>query len=361
MKWSPACLAAKSRAAQAVSLVIPLLLAFVALPQARAATFCVTAGDVAGLQSALAVASNNNEDDLIELQAGQYSMSSNFLLQYDSPTEYHDLTIEGGYGDNFGNPCGTPPAVADASATILDGGLFRVHFAGGVGSFSLESVTVQGTFGTDPIYAPVQIGGYPNWTGNVTIRNSMFLGNASTTTSAVYIFAAEGALSVQNSVFAGNVSLSGANPVHIGSLQVGGAICTLLANSTFTANSSSIAGVDVATPACLAVVQNDIFWGDPHGNVQFDYPQFSYLLNDDLGDLSEATGTQASNLLSVDPLFNPDFSLQDLSPLRDKGVSNGFVSGPYDVIGNPRVYGANPDIGAFEVQDVIFADGFELD
>jgi hypothetical protein len=356
---------AASRTARSIPLVIPLLLAFVALPDARAATFCVTAGDTVGLQSALTLASNNNEDDLIELQAGQYSMGSNFLLGYDSPTEYHDLTIAGGYGDNFGNPCGTPPAVADASVTILDGGLLHVHFAGGVGSFTLDSVTVQNTFGTDPIHAPVQIGGYPNWTGNVTIRNSIFFGNASTTTSGVYIFAAEGALSVQNSVFAGNVSLSSQNPVHVGSLQTGGGLCTLIVNSTFTANTSPIAGVDVVTPTCLAVAANDIFWGNPHGNIQFDYPQFAYLINDDLGDLSEANGTQASNLLAVNPLFNADFSLQDFSPLRDKGNPGGggsvFSPGTFDVAGMPRVYHNEvPDIGAFEIQDVIFAGGVDF-
>src|ERR1700754_4123298 len=110
MKCSPDCMAAPSRAFRSIRLVIPLLLAFAALPQARAATFCITAGDIAGLQSTLATASSNGEDDVIELQAGQYSMPSNFLLHYDaSPTEHHDLTIQGGYGDNLGNPCGTPP------------------------------------------------------------------------------------------------------------------------------------------------------------------------------------------------------------------------------------------------------------
>jgi hypothetical protein len=36
-----------------------------------------------------------------------------------------------------------------------------------------------------------------------------------------------------------------------------------------------------------------------------------------------------------------------------------FANGDYDAFGNPRIYGANPDIGAFEISDVIFAHAFD--
>ena len=76
-------------------------------------------------------------------------------------------------------------------------------------------------------------------------------------------------------------------------------------------------------------------------------------------------GTLAANLLSVDPLFksaNESYALGDLSPLRDAGDLGGlfFVLDPYDLVGNVRTYGAKPDIGASEIQDVIFANGADF-
>jgi len=339
-----------------------LLFALIASP-CYATTYCIAAGDFVGLQGALADAATNNADDVIELQSGLYSMPSNFLLWYEATSEYHDLTIEGGYSDNLGNPCGSPPTVPDARLTVLDHGLFRVHLAGGAGSFTLKSVTVQNTFSTDPNDPPVEIGGYPNSTGNVTIQNSMFIGNGSTTRAGVYLFASEGALSIYNSVFATNVSFSSESPVRLGSQRTNGSFCALIVNSTFTGNSSSVPAVDVQTSMCSSVVANDIFWGNVgSADAYFAVPDNTYLATDDFGDLADAVNTHAADLLSVDPLFNPDHSLRDLSPLRDKGSDGGsiFSPGAYDVVGNTRTAGAKPDIGAFEIQDVIFAHGFDF-
>jgi hypothetical protein len=339
-----------------------LLLAFTA-SQCYAATYCITAGDVVGLQTALADAANNSEDDVIELQSGYYPMPSNFLLWYEAVSEFHDLTIEGGYGDNLGNPCGSPPAAPDPRLTVLDGGLFRVHLAGGAGSFTLKSVTVQNTFSTDPADPPVEIGGYPNSTGNVTIQNSMFIGNGSTAKAAVYLFTSQGALSIYNSVFATNVSFSSESPVRLGSQRTNGSICALIVNSTFTGNAAAVPAVDLQTPMCSLIAASDIFWGNSaSADVYIAYPDSTYTLNDDFGDVADAANTHAANLLSVDPLFNPDYSLRDLSPLRDKGNSGGpiFSPGTFDVVGNARTAGPSPDIGAFEIQDVIFAHGFDF-
>jgi len=357
-------LAMPSRIPAHVRLAAFLVLALAACEHARAATFCIAATDFAGLQSSLMTAANNGEDDFIELQRGQYSMPSNFLLDYEAVTEHHDLTIEGGYEDiPGGGPCGWAHTSPDPRPTVLDGGLLRLHLAAGVGSLTLKSITVQSTFGIDPNHPPIEMAAAATSTGNITIENMMFIGNGSTSTSAVYIFTAAGALSVRNSLFETNVSFAGQSPVRLGSLQTNASLCAAIVNSTFTGNTSSTAAVDVYTPMCLAVVANDIFWGNSGGDVVFDYPQSAYLLNDDLGDLSEAANTQASDLLSVDPLFKPDFSLRDSSPLRDKGNNDGFVfsPGPLDVIGNPRVYGSNPDIGAYEIQDVIFASDFDVE
>jgi hypothetical protein len=192
----------------------------------------------------------------------------------------------------------------------------------------------------------------------------MFLGNASTAKPAVYVFAAKGSLIVQDSVFANNESASATeSPVRMGSLSTTGGFCAQVINSTFANNSSGAApGLDVYSSMCIAIAANDIFWASPLGAVSFEYPQWTYLVNDDFDDLSAAANAaQSVALLSADPMFYADFSLHNLSPLRDKGNPGGFVFTleSSDVAGNPRVYGANPDIGAFETYDLIFADGFE--
>lgn len=330
-------------------------------PDARAATVCISAGDIAGLQTALVDAANNNEDDLVELEVGEYPMPIGFGLSYDASSEVHSLTIQGGYAADFSGPCGSPPTVPDAALTVLDGGLFYIHMAG-AGSFSLQGVTIQNAFSTDPTYSPVEIGGYINATGTFTIQHAMFLGNASTVKPAVYVFAADGGVLIQDSVFANNQSASASeSAVRVGSLSTGGSFCAVILSSTFADNSAPMAaGLDVHTEMCTTIAANDIFWhGGGAGTVQFDVPQSTYLSNDDFDDLSEAANAaQASALLSLDPLFYPDYSLHDLSPLRDMGLVFSLES--FDVVGNPRVDGANPDIGAFETHDVIFADGFEL-
>jgi len=347
------------------SALLSSLLLITSMHASAATVTCITAGDTAGLQAALATAANNNDDDIIELQTGLYVMPTNFPLSYSAAAEQKDLTIEGGYSGNMAGPCGAAPTTPNARQTLLYGGTLYVHMAG-AGSFALKSVTIENTFSADPTFSPVEIGGYIDFTGSVTIENAMFLGNWSTTKSAVYIFAAKGSLTVQDSVFANNQSSSPTeSAVHLGSLSTTGSLCALIINSTFASNSTAAAAaVDVYASMCIAAAANDIFWDASPAGVKFEYPQWAYLTNDDFYDLSEAdNAAQATALLSADPMFiNSDFSLGDMSPLRDLGSPGGFIFavGPYDVIGNPRTYGAKPDIGAFEIQDVIFAHGFDF-
>jgi hypothetical protein len=324
---------------------------------------CVIAGDTVGLQTALAAAESNGDDDIIELQAGDYTMPTNFPLSYNATSEGNNLTIEGGYGDSIGNPCGAPPATPDARPTIIHGGTLFIHMAL-TGSVNVRSITVENMFSTDPNFPPVYIGGYIDFTGSVTVQHAIFRDNASTIKSAVYVFSAKGPLIVQDSVFVNNESASASeSPVHMGSLSTSGAFCALIINSTFANNISGFAaGLDVHTSMCNTVAANDIFWGSALGAVHFENPQWTYLASDDFDDLSEAANAvQAVAIVSADPMFYPDYSLHDLSPLRDKGSPGGFVFSieSSDVAGHPRVNGTGPDIGAFETYDVIFASGFE--
>jgi hypothetical protein len=328
----------------------------------HAATICVQANDGLGLQSALAVAATNGEDDLIQLQGGQYDMPSNFPLEYYPNLQQNDLTIEGGYADFFGNPCGLAPSTPDARQTVLNGGQLKLTMPGGAGSITLKAITISNMVNSNQQSIPVSIGGLAGSTGNVSIYNVIFEGNGSSTNEAIFLSAIGGFIRVQNSIFLENYSFAGVNPIDIVNFSTSGNLCLEVINSTFTSNAASRSAVKLRAPMCQSLLANDILWGNSGGDIDISYPATTILVNDDLGDLAEAAGTQSSALLSIDPMFYPDASLKDLSPLRDAGNDGGFVfsPGPYDVVGNQRVYGSHPDIGAFEIQDVIFAHGFDF-
>jgi hypothetical protein len=325
-------------------------------------TTCISEEDIVGLQAALSAAAGNGDDDLIQLQIGHYSMPSGFVLDFPS-AEAHGLTIEGGYSPNFGNDCGTPPASPDARLTVLDQGLWRLHLASGAPSITLRGLTLQNTWSGDPTLAPIQIDADAAATGSIAIENAMLIGNSSVGTSAIYISAAKGAISLQNSLFVSNVTFAAINPIRFRSVR-NGSLCASIVNSTFADNVSAQPSVYVISPNCLAVAANDIFWGNAASDVVFSNPAETYLLSDDLSAIGDAMGTQAFDVVSINPMFNADFSLQDFSPLRDKGNPGGvgslFTPGSFDVEGKERVHPAGlPDIGAFEITDVIFADDFE--
>jgi hypothetical protein len=193
----------------------------------------------------------------------------------------------------------------------------------------------------------------------------MLIGNSSLGSSAIYLSAGQGAISVQNSLLASNVTLAAINPIRFRSVR-NGSFCVSIVNSTFAGNVSAQPSVYVMNPSCLTIAANDIFWGSAASDVVFSNLAGTYLVSDDLSAPTDANGTQSFDVLSVNPMFNPDFSLQALSPLRDKGSLGGggvsiFSPGLFDVAGQTRIWPAGfPDIGAFENNDVIFITDFEL-
>lgn len=76
------------------------------------------------------------------------------------------------------------------------------------------------------------------------------------------------------------------------------------------------------------------------------------------------TAVLGNNLIGVDPLFvdaaNGNYRLQSNSPARDAGTASppGGL-GLFDLDGKPRTFGSAPDIGAYEIGDRIFKNGFD--
>jgi hypothetical protein len=327
---------------------------------AHAATICVQEGDTVGLQAALTTAAGNGQDDVIELQAGQYPIGGNVLFSYNPAGEHNDLTIEGGYFANAADPCGVHSPWPDATATVLDGGLFDLQMGSGTstGSLTLRGLTIENTLSTSVSAPPIQIYGGNSQSSDITIENVWFAGNVSTGNTAIEISASQGALQIHDSLFTSNGSFAGA-PIRLEVAQPTGSGYVAVINSTFTDNAGGRITISAQYPTIAA---NDIFWGNGSSDVYFVYPQSTFLANSDFGNLDDANGTQAGNLLSVDPLFRPNFALSDFSPLRDAGDPGGFlfVLGQYDLVGNLRTYGAKPDMGAYENTQALFASGFDF-
>lgn len=347
-----------------LSLFVLAPLTLSAAPASHAATFCITSGDVAGLSTAMLTASSNGVSDTIRLQAGFYAVPANFLLAY-SPSgadQGGDLSIEGGYGPTIGDDCGLAPTVADASVTVLEGGRWRSQLSSAGGSLSMNSMTLQSTYGTDPAHASIEFGAEPGATGDILIDNVMFIDNSSLNSAVISLMADAGAVSVRNALFASTIALGSSSPIRIGSLR-NGSFCTMIVNSTFASTAASAPALQVSAMNCPAVIANDILWDNPQGgDLVVDAPLNAFLFSMDIERTDQASGTHVTDLYSVDPQLKADFSLADLSPLRDKGNPGTlvFAPGDFDVVGNPRTYhGILPDIGAFEIQDVIFAYDFD--
>lgn len=213
----------------------------------------------------------------------------------------------------------------------------------------------------------IGIGGY---TGAVTLDRVVVSGNV-TAVSAIFVGTA-GPVTVRNSVFVDNEITPGyANPpaMQFESYNPNGSSGGLVFNgNTVAGNISLIAGGNAR--AVLSVMDgplnlaNNIFWGNTNidvvvdaegvvsanvGRNDFGVAQF-FGLSDDGGNYS-----------NVDPLFMgaDDYRLMPTSPLRDSGnnVAVGGV-GSYDAAGGTRIVG-QIDIGAYEVQDRIFKNGFD--
>ena len=339
------------------------LIAAAAVP-AAAATFCAT--DSAGLQSALTTAAGNGEDDTIHVAAGTFVPPTVQGFSY-AGSDPHALIVDGGYVAFLGNPCGLH--FEGAYFTIIDGNadgqLFNFL---GPGDLSLARLTFRnGVNATNNSPIGIGTGAY---TGAVTLDRIVVSGNV-TAVPAIFVGTA-GPVTVRNSVFVDNEITPGyANPpaVQFESYNSNGSSGGLVFNgNTVSSNISLIAGGNAR--AVLAVMDgplnlaNNIFWGNTNIDVvvdaegvvssnvgwnDFGVAQF-FGLSDDGG-----------NYHNIDPRFvgGGDYRLTPASPLQNGGgnLAIGGV-GSYDAAGKTRIVG-QIDLGAYEVQDGIFKNGFE--
>lgn len=334
---------------------------------ATAATFCVHDGSE--LQAALDAASVNNQDDFIKLSPGTFiPVASAFIFGSDDP---HGLTIGGG----FDTPANSPPCSVQLSGSqwsVLNGGGSKRLLDIFMASASAAPVFVKNLTLTSGIslatVGPVLVRGSPDWNGDIVVENVSVRGNLTTFYIAQLI--SSGRIFVRSSEFVGNTSDS-----------AGGLMLALVSGRNGSGpnilfNNNSVAGNSVpssSTQAGLSLngsgsgdvrVANNIFWNNGGADLSLSTIGTVYLDNNDIGSLSVGSGVivNETNTLHVDPKFVAagDLRLATNSPLRDAGITAPIGGvGSTDVLGEMRVQFSAIDLGAHELQDRIFKDGFD--
>ena len=335
------------------SRLLAVLLGLGTVQQAVAATVtCVDS--VATLQAALSAAENNADDDYINVHWGVYSLSSELLH---SSSENRILSIVGGYDDGCNSVIGNSmldgnDAVRPLSIFVTGGSVSirRMYFADGFANGAGGGLQVVGT------------------SANIILDKNRFSGNRSTSSRG----AAQVSTGTGRLFAVGNLVVQNRGGA-VGGLNLGAGGDSLVLNNTIFSNITD----SPTSPAGLLVqgsgsfdVANNIIWGNASaGGADFRGDAAHGRRSNDIGFVANSTPPDyVLDELSVDPefaecpFFCTDWDLDPASPLVDAGNDEAwadFNPGELDLLFRPRFSGAHVDIGAYENNDLLFADGFD--
>ncbi len=330
----------------------------------HAAVFCATTSTE--LQTALDSAKNNGEADTIKIARGIYKpASANGFTFYSN--EPHSLAIRGGYRYAQGNPCYLP--FNSSELTVVDGegtkALLRIS-PGSTADISITSMTFRnGTNGG--IGAPIDLGGTVGYVGKISLERIAVRDNVSGLSIQAYN---EGSISVRNSLFVGNMVNDAWVPMaNFSTGGTDGSGSLEFVGNTVSGNGVILAGkfapVQLSAQSGAINAYNNVLCGNTGDDLHI-FVNISVaitLAHNDICSMDTSTVNliQIANL-NMDPGFvgNGDYRLRGDSPLRDAGDNNPpGGTGSVDVGGRARVVFGTVDIGAHELQDSIFSDGFD--
>ena len=333
----------------------------------QAAVFCVDTSNE--LQQALMTAASNNEADTIKIETGTYAGVSAVAFAY-STSQNFALTVSGGYLSTCALQLTQP------SLTVLSGSdarqVFSMQGAGGTsGALSLSNLTISDGF-TSQSGAGLVIGGGGGFAGNVSVSRVVIARNVSTSNGGGMSVFSEGTVNILNNLFllnrcslsncafsatvnapspvgfrayfgnntiVGNACVSGSGCTFTGA-RYGGSASAVFYNNLFAANTGGDLTLQNFSGSSTEIYNNNLvsITGTPPavmaGNLAFANPQFVDLLNDDLR-----------------PAFN--------SPMRNAGTLT-FALLHEDLAGDVRINDFLVDIGAYENNELLFADGFDF-
>lgn len=348
--------------------------------RAEAATYC--AASVAELQNALSAAAATIDYDEVRLVRGTYSNPNPFV--YNSANAGW-IFLGGGW-----NP-GCTARSLDASTTVLDGG--------GTHQVLQLAYTVQGPAASAPRLSVYNLT-VRNGAGQGFVRGGgiamasfaeapaqaeLFLDNVIVRDSSGYfaggvdLYARRGLLRVSNSLFADNSAPTSALAhlaLTVNGTEAANGQAIIVVNSTFVNGTCAASGgrgcgigfildtglrADILNSAFANNAVSDINSEKPIGTTGGSVFVDSSLVNATSGNLAPVfTRPVAGSPGFVDAAAG-DFRPRDDSPLlnRGLGVPNFYGYESYDLDGNQRVRNGVLDVGAYENQAFVFANGFE--
>jgi hypothetical protein len=264
----------------------------------------------------------------------------------------------------------------------LDGGQQQPIMSvtrGKTGSFTVKTLTFQHGLSTSDTEssAALNLGTYNNENVTLDLENNIFIGNAVAANSEadVVTLITAGSITALNNVFVDNNLASGFG--WLITSEGSASHSAIVNNNTISGNSCS---GTTAYPALSfaayspATAENNIIVDNPMcsdavfnggGSFIVEYNDLGKTYNDTAG--YGGTYQASNNLAGVTPNFvgNGSYQLSGNSPLVDAGSNSATGGvGTSDAAGHARIVAirsstATVDIGAYELQDDIFKNGFE--
>lgn len=338
---------------------------------AMAATITHCAHNAGELQTYLAEASDpaNTDGHVIHVRDGTYLVPSGGFTFVQNTN--HRLDLEGGFfGLNGGNGCDLQ--IQSAAGTILDGRgdqtIFTVISNGATsGNITFRYLTFQHAGGGAGAFRVTMLSN----TDTLRVENSLFIDNSTT----------DGTLDIHNELgvtyFLDNAIVRNTVQANLSQSAVriqsgpSSSVTAFINNNTIAGNMDTLGEL---SPSLWIVggstfdFANNIVWnsdscdidasseaGDPLPAVNYD--------DNDIDSVCVVVPPAGTGTINVDPRFidaaNGNFRLMPDSPARDAGDSSPpGTTRNVDLDGRPRVVG-RVDMGAYEVTDHIFGDGFE--
>jgi hypothetical protein len=344
------------------SLIFATVLGLAAPLSATAAIFCV--GDGPALQTALNQAATNGQNDEIRLRPGTYTMGSGTTAFTYTSSEDFRLVISGGWQTVGAIPCGLP--AADPNLSVLDGVNQRRVMDLSISStnfnamLDVRNLTIRGGSGTG-------FGGLRVSVGDSVELDRLIVRNNNATNSESpggILVAAARNVNLVNSLILDNTCANGPCGAR---LVTGQPVADVdLRNNTIARNrcpaiACPMAGVFIDN-FFSTLVGNNAFHENEGAQLEFTPPNAFRLVHNRITSFIGTPTENVGNIVAPSPGFvdatNDNFRLRFDSPLLDTADS-ALSAGDVDLDGQPRTHGRGRDIGAYELQYILFADGFE--
>jgi len=337
----------------------------------QALVLCAT--NSTALRSALAIAEDNNEHDVIKIAQGIYATSGTSF--YYQEEQGWDLEISGGWSFFSNNSCGK--RIDDPSGTILDGEttsralVIRLF---GNSSLKLSNMSFINGHVVSARGGGLQVNKVDNLAlGVITVENTIFINNEAEFNGAMTLSGANEII-VRNNLFSANHA-SQQNSVFVGSSN--GIYFT---NNTVISNTAGItdeAGVYIVNgESSQLLVANNVLQDNGALDLEVIGIGPFYFKHNNIGNKFGFAIEDVGNF-SLPSRFesNLNFRPSSISPLVNAGIEpcTGFCQfprpfdetwsiGEFDLTGGARVESTKVDIGAGESihdPDLIFWNIFE--